>query len=278
MIPGNTASFAPKWAFTGGITYQWHFNDRRIGRFNVGAKHTTANNTGSDLNPYKTQPAYTLLNARLVIGAVSKRWQVELLGNNLTDKTYMQVGYDAPLQTGSVNGFPGRTAHVRPDPARRAVAGDRGSRRAGGFRDSLQWSDADRPLPHRPARGARPDGRRQSHKPFRLLCKRLGAGLAASEMTSADPSLWQTRKSLKRMDHAGEPDPVSVQIAGHDPAMLAEAARFNVANGAQMIHINMGCPAKKVCKRGPVRRCCRTSRWWHASSRPWWTRSRCRSP
>ena len=84
-------------------------------------------------------------------------------------------------------------------------------------------------------------------KPFRLLCKQLGAGLAASEMTSADPSLWQTRKSLKRMDHAGEPDPVSVQIAGHDPAMLAEAARYNVANGAQIIDINMGCPAKKVC-------------------------------
>jgi len=84
-------------------------------------------------------------------------------------------------------------------------------------------------------------------KPFRLLCKRLGAGLAASEMISADPTLWQTRKSLKRMDHAGEPDPVSVQIAGHDPAMLAEAARFNVANGAQIIDINMGCPAKKVC-------------------------------
>ncbi|MEO7050444.1 MAG: tRNA dihydrouridine synthase DusB [Rhodanobacter sp.] len=84
-------------------------------------------------------------------------------------------------------------------------------------------------------------------KPFRLLCKQLGAGLAASEMTSADPSLWQTRKSLKRMDHAGEPDPVSVQIAGYDPAMLAEAARYNVANGAQIIDINMGCPAKKVC-------------------------------
>ncbi|KZC19372.1 MULTISPECIES: tRNA dihydrouridine synthase DusB [Rhodanobacter] len=84
-------------------------------------------------------------------------------------------------------------------------------------------------------------------KPFRLLCKRLGAGLAVSEMTTADPSLWQTRKSLRRMDHAGEPEPVSVQIAGYDPAMLAEAARFNVANGAQLIDINMGCPAKKVC-------------------------------
>ncbi|MEO6925835.1 MAG: tRNA dihydrouridine synthase DusB [Rhodanobacter sp.] len=84
-------------------------------------------------------------------------------------------------------------------------------------------------------------------KPFRLLCKRLGAGLAASEMTSADPGLWQTRKSLMRMDHTGEPDPISVQIAGYDPAMLAEAARYNVAHGAQIIDINMGCPAKKVC-------------------------------
>ncbi|MBT2143491.1 MULTISPECIES: tRNA dihydrouridine synthase DusB [unclassified Rhodanobacter] len=84
-------------------------------------------------------------------------------------------------------------------------------------------------------------------KPFRLLCKRLGAGLAVSEMTTADPTLWQTRKSLRRMNHAGEPEPVSVQIAGYDPAMLAEAARFNVANGAQLIDINMGCPAKKVC-------------------------------
>jgi len=84
-------------------------------------------------------------------------------------------------------------------------------------------------------------------KPFRQLCKRLGAGLAASEMTASDPRLWQTRKSLHRMDHAGEPDPVAVQIAGSDPAMLAEAARYNVANGAQLIDINMGCPAKKVC-------------------------------
>jgi len=84
-------------------------------------------------------------------------------------------------------------------------------------------------------------------KPFRLLCKRLGAGLAVSEMTTADPRLWQTRKSLKRMDHEGEPEPVSVQIAGYDPSMLAEAARFNVAHGAQIVDINMGCPAKKVC-------------------------------
>jgi tRNA-dihydrouridine synthase B len=84
-------------------------------------------------------------------------------------------------------------------------------------------------------------------KPFRQLCKRLGAGLAVSEMTTSDPRLWQTRKSLHRMDHAGEPDPVSVQVAGSDPAMLAEAARYNVAHGAQLVDINMGCPAKKVC-------------------------------
>ena len=84
-------------------------------------------------------------------------------------------------------------------------------------------------------------------KPFRLLCKRLGAGLAVSEMTNADPRLWHTRKSLQRMDHAGEPEPVSVQIAGYDPAMLADAARYNADNGAQIIDINMGCPAKKVC-------------------------------
>jgi len=84
-------------------------------------------------------------------------------------------------------------------------------------------------------------------KPFRQLCKRLGAGLAVSEMTTADPRLWTTRKSLKRMDHAGEPEPVSVQIAGFDPAMLAEAARYNADHGAEIIDINMGCPAKKVC-------------------------------
>ncbi len=84
-------------------------------------------------------------------------------------------------------------------------------------------------------------------KPFRQLCKRLGAGLAVSEMTTSDPRFWNTRKSLHRMDHAGEPDPVSVQIAGTVPAVLAEAARHNAGQGAQIIDINMGCPAKKVC-------------------------------
>ncbi len=84
-------------------------------------------------------------------------------------------------------------------------------------------------------------------KPFRLLCKQLGAGLAVSEMTTADPRFWHTAKSRHRMDHAGEPAPVSVQIAGTEPEQLAAAARHNVAHGAQIIDINMGCPAKKVC-------------------------------
>jgi len=86
-------------------------------------------------------------------------------------------------------------------------------------------------------------------KPFRLLCKRLGAGLAVSEMTTSDPRFWNTRKSVHRMDHAGEPDPVSVQIAGTEPAVMAEAARHNAAHGAHIIDINMGCPAKKVCNK-----------------------------
>lgn len=84
-------------------------------------------------------------------------------------------------------------------------------------------------------------------KPFRQLCKRLGAGLAVSEMTTGNPRLWHTRKSLHRMDHIGEPAPVSVQIAGTEPQVLADAARHNVDHGAQIIDINMGCPAKKVC-------------------------------
>ncbi len=84
-------------------------------------------------------------------------------------------------------------------------------------------------------------------KPFRLLCKRLGAGLAVSEMTISDSRLWHTQKSQHRMDHVGEPAPVSVQIAGTEPQQLADAARYNVDHGAQIIDLNMGCPAKKVC-------------------------------
>lgn len=86
-------------------------------------------------------------------------------------------------------------------------------------------------------------------RPFRLLCRRLGAGMAVSEMVTADSSLWHTRKSRLRLDHAGEPEPRSVQIAGGDPEMLAHAARINAEHGAQIIDINMGCPAKKVCNK-----------------------------
>jgi len=84
-------------------------------------------------------------------------------------------------------------------------------------------------------------------RPFRVLARRFGAGLAVSEMISSRPELRDSRKSRLRRDHEGEPGPVSVQIAGADPAMMAEAARENVAHGAQIIDINMGCPAKKVC-------------------------------
>ncbi|MBL8520153.1 MAG: tRNA dihydrouridine synthase DusB, partial [Betaproteobacteria bacterium] len=85
-------------------------------------------------------------------------------------------------------------------------------------------------------------------RPFRQLCKRLGAGLAVSEMVASDSRLWATEKSIRRGDHAGEVEPIVVQIAGAAPDIMAEAARYNVARGAQIIDINMGCPAKKVCK------------------------------
>src|SRR5688572_14576725 len=84
-------------------------------------------------------------------------------------------------------------------------------------------------------------------KPFRVLCKRLGAGLCVSEMTTSDPRFWNTAKSVHRMDHVGEPAPISVQIAGTEPGVLAAAAKYNVDHGAQIVDINMGCPAKKVC-------------------------------
>ncbi len=83
-------------------------------------------------------------------------------------------------------------------------------------------------------------------RPFRILCRRFGAGLAASEMITSDQRLWHTTKSRQRMNHEGEPEPRVVQLAGNDPAQLAEAARMNVDLGAQIIDINMGCPAKKV--------------------------------
>lgn len=86
-------------------------------------------------------------------------------------------------------------------------------------------------------------------RPFRQLCRRLGAGLVVAEMLTSDVRLWNSRKSQLRMLHEGDPEPRSVQIAGGDPEKLAEAARRNVELGAQIIDINMGCPAKKVCNK-----------------------------
>jgi tRNA-dihydrouridine synthase B len=82
---------------------------------------------------------------------------------------------------------------------------------------------------------------------FRQLCKRFGAGMAVSEMVASNSLLWGSEKTRRRANHEGEADPISVQIAGADPQMMAEAARYNVGEGAQIIDINMGCPAKKVC-------------------------------
>ena len=84
-------------------------------------------------------------------------------------------------------------------------------------------------------------------RPFRQLCRRLGAGYAVSEMVTSQRALWASLKTSRRADHAGEPGPIAVQIAGVDPAEMADAARYNIDRGAQIIDINMGCPAKKVC-------------------------------
>jgi len=86
-------------------------------------------------------------------------------------------------------------------------------------------------------------------RPFRQLCKRLGAGYAVSEMVTSRRDLWNTLKTSRRANHNGEPGPIAVQIAGTDAAMMADAARYNVDRGAQIIDINMGCPAKKVCNK-----------------------------
>ena len=86
-------------------------------------------------------------------------------------------------------------------------------------------------------------------RPFRRLCKRLGAGYAVSEMITSRPELRDSLKTARRANHVGEVGPIAVQIAGTDPEMMAEAARYNIDRGAQIIDINMGCPAKKVCNR-----------------------------
>ena len=86
-------------------------------------------------------------------------------------------------------------------------------------------------------------------RPFRQLCKKLGAGYAVSEMVTSRPDLWDTLKTSRRANHAGEPGPIAVQIAGTEPQMMADAAAYNIDRGAQIIDINMGCPAKKVCNK-----------------------------
>lgn len=86
-------------------------------------------------------------------------------------------------------------------------------------------------------------------RPFRMLCKQLGAGYAVSEMVTSRKDLWNTLKTSRRADHTGESGPIAVQIAGTDAAMMAEAATYNIERGAQIIDINMGCPAKKVCNK-----------------------------
>jgi iron complex outermembrane recepter protein len=107
LVPGNRGGFAPKWQTSAAVTYEWGMTDSLIGRFNLSAKHTTEYNTGSDLDPEKLQDPYTLVNARLGFGRRDGRWMLELWAQNLTDASYQQVGFDAPLQTGSWNAFIG---------------------------------------------------------------------------------------------------------------------------------------------------------------------------
>jgi outer membrane receptor protein involved in Fe transport len=107
LLPGARPGFMPKWQANASATYEWTFAGNLLGRVYIGARHTSAYNTGSDLDPQKWQEAYALVDARVVIGSQNKRWAVELWGRNLTDKTYSQVGFDAPIQTGSWNAFLG---------------------------------------------------------------------------------------------------------------------------------------------------------------------------
>src|SRR5690606_36859560 len=106
-LPGNRVSFAPKWSATAALTYEWDLADSLLGRFNIGAKYMSDYNTGSDLALEKVQGAYTIMNARFGIVARDQRWMVKSWAHNLTYREYIQVGFDAPLQTGSFNAFLG---------------------------------------------------------------------------------------------------------------------------------------------------------------------------
>ena len=107
LLPGNYISFAPKWSASASLTYEWDFSSSLMGRFNVSSKYLSEHNTGSDLDIQKIQGGYALVNARLGIGSQDKRWAVELWAQNLTDETYVQVGFDAPIQPGNWNAFLG---------------------------------------------------------------------------------------------------------------------------------------------------------------------------
>lgn len=106
LLPGNTASFAPRWSSTLSATWEQPIGNL-LARFNIGARYLSEYNTGSDLLPSKQEPGYTLVNARLGIGPQDRRWSVELWGQNITDRTYTQLAFNAPLQAGSVNAFMG---------------------------------------------------------------------------------------------------------------------------------------------------------------------------
>ncbi len=105
LLPNSRVSFAPYWSSSASLNYEWSIGDALLGRFNIGAKYSSDYNTGSDLDPEKLQPSFAVVNARLGFGADNRRWLVELWAANLTDREYIQVGFDAPLQTGSWNAF-----------------------------------------------------------------------------------------------------------------------------------------------------------------------------
>ena len=105
LLPGNRVSFAPELSATASVGYDWEFASDLVARFHVGAKYSSEYNTGSDLDPEKLQGSYTVANARIGIGRRDRAWMVELWGQNITDAEYMQVAFDAPLQTGSWNAF-----------------------------------------------------------------------------------------------------------------------------------------------------------------------------
>lgn len=107
LLPGNHISFAPLWSASASVTYQWDIGSNLLGRLNVASKYMSDHNTGSDLSPEKEQSGYALVNARLGFGRQDKRWMVELWGQNLTNETYMQVGFNAPIQPGNWNAFLG---------------------------------------------------------------------------------------------------------------------------------------------------------------------------